>query len=665
MLGTGLYAMAVFLTLVAACSAADDSSHLVERVGPTKIRFYTGNLSVGYFMEYWGTGKQRPGDAASPEYCEQMKSVSVTASCDYIAWCRAEPEPGTWDWSFYDRNERVLHENGLQYNVFCWVHFPPKWFMDTPEYVPYRCVEHDKPIQQTSIWAPGTLRIFERFYKELAAHFGDRIDFLRLAMPVEYGEIGYPNGMTNWLVKQEHKHAGFWCNDHFARADFKTVMKRRYRAISKLNQTWSTDFKSFDELEFPDVAKDRSKFKDPLDMTPGERRWILDFIGWYYDSQTEFARKAVGIVRKYFPGKEIIVSMGYGSQLTVYGNDDVGVSKMCRDMKVACQTPGNIPYFCMKSLSSPCLFYGVRYFTEPPGSMSPNQEVDRIWSDASCGTQTYFDYPGNFLGAKDVLAKYKDYLDGSQAIVDVAVFFPTADHRLRNEDWPRCTIVGANVLRELLDYDLVDERMIRDGALDKYKLLLAYDGNVVQAKTLPHLERWLKDGGIMLIRDFGPMETVDGNRSFYKRVFPHPAKGGDGDAAARGRTDGESRRDASVGELLTSHSRKAGKGCVIVVPAEKGDENRFALLAADLAHNLSKYFPGKRNVAQVDDAIDGVSATLFADRILYLNPNDKPIEKTVRLRKSDFPADVRSGRPESFGYTLKLQPHSIAHIQLK
>ena len=637
----------VCLALLLACTVVSANQASPE---PSKIRFYTGNLSVGYFMDYWGTGKQLPGDVPTLEYCEQMKSVSVSAVTDIPAWCRVESEPGKWDWSFYEQNEQILHQNGLKYNVFSWLHFAPKWFMETPEYVPYRCVEHNQPTQQTSLWAPGTLKIYDRYYKQLATHFGDKIDFIRLATPAEYGEIGYPNGMTNWLVKQEHSHAGFWCNDFFARANFKAVMKKRYRTIASLNKSWDAKYKSFNELAFPEMAKDRTKLINPLDMTPGERRRVFDFIGWYYDSQAEFTRKAVGIVRKYFPNKEIIISMGYGSQLTAYGNDDVGIAKMCRDMKISCQTPGNIPYFCMKSLSTPCRFYGVPYFTEPPGGMNPNQEVDRIWSDASCGTQTYFDYPDNLMGAKDVFAKYGRHLTGKQAIVDVAVFFPTTDHRLRDKDWPLRTFTGANALREFLDYDLVDERMICDGALKKYKLLLMYDGNIVQESTLAALEKWLSTGGVILIKDFGKIETVDGNtwasqEQFFKtsRIplnLIHPGS-------------------------VTSYLSKVGKGCVIMATADQTSEDRFAEFAAAIAYNLSKRSPGVQNIPMLDETADGVSATLFADRILYLNPSDKIIEKVIILRKSDFPANGRTGRPERFAHILKLEPHSIGQIDLK
>ncbi len=531
------------------------------------IRFYTGNLSVGQFQEYWGTGKPSAGDFATPEFCDQMKGVGVSAVCDYIGLCLVEKDCNEWDWSIYDKNERVLHENGLRYNVFCWLHFPPKWL----PYTPYKCVEHNQPVKQMSLWAPQTLNAYDRFYRELAAHFGDKIDFIRLATPSEYGEIGYPNGMTNWLVKQEHVHPGYWCNDYYAREDFRARMAKRYGDIKALNKAWGTSFAYFEIIQFPDMAKARENLKDPTEMTPGERRWILDFVGWYYDSQAEFVRKAVGIVRKYFPGKEIIVSMGYGSQNPVYGNDDVGIAKLCKELKVACQTPGNIPYFAMKSLSSPCHFYSVPYFTEPPGGMDRNAEVNRIWSDASCGTQTYFDYPQNLLGAKDLFAQYGKYLDGNQAIVDVAFFFPTTEHRLRNEDWPQKTYHLAESCRSSFDYNLIDERMIRDGALSRYKALVICDGRIMENSTLEALEKWIKGGGVLFHQGMSTIETVEGDRSAWDRIVAR------------------------------------FKDRVIEVD-RKGLQD--ALLTLDMPHII-------------DTPTPNVTATLFADRILYLNSCDR------------------------------------------
>ena len=560
--------IAVLLILALTCAATAD-------VVPTKIRFYTGNLSVGHFMEYWGTGTAASSRVVDREFCDQMKSVGVSAVCDYIGWCVAEKEPGKWDWSVYDRNEQALHANGLQYNVFCWLHFPPKWFMETSDYVPYRCEEHDKRVEQMSIWAPGTLKVYERFYRELAAHFGDKIDFIRLATPAEYGEIGYPNGMTNWLVKQEHVHPGYWCGDIHARADFRAKLKKRYKDISALNKAWGTSFESFDAVEYPAMAKARENLKDPMQMTPGERRRILDFVGWYYDSQAEFVRKAVGIVRTYFPHKEIILSMGYGSQNPVYGNDDVGIARLCKELKVVCQTPGNIPYFAIKSLASPCHFYGVPYFTEPPGDMDRKAEVNRIFSDASCGAQTYFDYPQNLLGAKDIFEKYGKYLDGSRAIVDVAVFFPTTEHRLRNEDWPRKTLKVANELRRSLDYDLVDERMVRDGALKEYKALVMCEGRIMEKSALEILGKWIKDGGTVIRIGLEGVETVEGDKSLWQDLIRRSSNQVIGVAG----TDG-----------IVASLRTVGVSLLIEAP------------------------------------VPNVTVTLFRDRILNFNSGDKPVD---------------------------------------
>ena len=623
------------------CAANEDN----KQNNNMKIRFYTGNLSVGHFMEYWGTGKQLPSDVPTPEWCKQMKGVSVSAVCDYPAWCIIENEPGKFDWGFYDNNQRILKENGLDYNVFSWLHFAPAWYTKTPDYVPYKCVEHNLPIQMTSLWAPGTLKIYDRYYKELAAHFGSKIKFIRLAMPSEYGEIGYPLGMTTWLVKQDHAHEGYWCNDDYAISDFKKRMSDKYKNIDALNAKWGSAFTSFDAIEYPDIGKDHSKFIDPLKMTPQQRRWILDFIGWYYESQSRFVRSSVSIVRKYYPNIEIIVSMGYASQLSAFGNDDVGIAKLCSELKISCQTPGNVDYIALKSLSTACHYYKTPYFTEPPGGMNRNEEINRIWADASNGVQTYFDYPDNLLGAKDAFHEYRDYLDGIQSIVDTAVLFPTSDHRLRYSGWPIRTLTGVNVLREYLDYDLVDERLIQDKILKNYRVLIAYDGNIMEEATLRAIKKWISTGGVLFIRDFGPIETIDSNKNIFSELFPITAT------------------SLSIGISETS-CRRIGKGYLFVASSKDNDWNDFANTVSDITHNLTRSFPVKSNLPLIDGKLDGIVSTLFKDRILYLNHGDTTIEKTVSLRKEDF-QNSRTGKPDKFEYQLVIKPHSIAQIELK
>jgi len=54
------------------------------------------------------------------------------------------------------------------------------------------------------------------------------------------------------------------------------------------------------------------------------------------------------------------------------------------------------------------------------------REVRRIFMDVSNGTQTWFDYPQNLDGARDLLAEHKAHITGKPAVCDVAFLMPSA-----------------------------------------------------------------------------------------------------------------------------------------------------------------------------------------------------------------------------------------------
>ena len=70
-----------------------------------------------------------------------------------------------------------------------------------------------------------------------------------------------------------------------------------------------------------------------------------------------------------------------------------------------------------------------------------------------------------------------------------------------------------------------------------------------------------------------------------------------------------------------------GKGWVI---AGDGDKMAFKELARDVAYNLSKLDPAKRDASEVDTDWDGVYATLLSDNeVILYNSNNEPHHKTV------------------------------------
>ena len=91
-----LILLSVFFTL--GINAQPTGKNTMEPIGPTPIRFYTGNLSVGLFTEYWGTTTNDFG-TMTDNLAKIMKRTSTTVMCDYLTWCSIEQKPGKWDWS--------------------------------------------------------------------------------------------------------------------------------------------------------------------------------------------------------------------------------------------------------------------------------------------------------------------------------------------------------------------------------------------------------------------------------------------------------------------------------------------------------------------------------------------------------------------------------------
>lgn len=601
-----------------------------DQIGPVKIRFYSGNLSVSEFMAYWGTAAAAARSGATPEQNALLKRCSVTSMCDYITWALVEKEKGVWDWSLYDANQKALARDGIGYNVFAWLHFPPKWFEDDARFIRYKDLATGNTIPQLSLWAPYTLELYDEFYRRLASQFGGRIGFLRLAMPSEYGEIGYCTGMTNWLRPQPGAAPGYWCADAAALGDFRTRMLAEYGSLENLNRRWGTDFAVQGDIAPPDV-------RAPMDARrkagPARVRW-LDFADWYNESWTRFTVSAVKTVRRHFPKQEIIVSLGYGAEDLRYGNDQSRhIAAMAR-AGVAAQTPGDVGYFATRRVSSACRTYGVPYYTEPPGDVPRDRQVSRIFMDASNGTETWFDYPQNLDRARDLFVSYKQYLTGEPPRAPVALWLPTLDHWLHPEQgWPRAVSRLADELRDLTDYEVVDDLLVADGALEKLHtgLLVLVEPRLVRGAALKPAQEWVEKGGILLVFAEVPIETDESGGEFLQRV-----------AGAKCVLS-----DLASGSDLAGYA--LGKGRVLAAGWDERDAKAHADAVAAVCKRLAA--DGKKDLALVDGVRDGVWMTSIGDRVLMLNTTVERRAVTVRLPGGDIPKE--------------LAPRTIAHAEGK
>ncbi len=501
---------------VAAGAAGADEVRLSKDDLP--IPFYSGNLSVSPFMHYWGTHPssdepydRRRHDMLPPDeaHIDQLRRTGCSAMTDYICWCWVEREEGVWDWSHYTENARLLREAGIDYVVFCWLHFPPKWYEASDRFVRYRNLETGAEIPQISLWSPDLPRVFDEFYARMAEALGDEIAFIRLAMPTEYGELGYCAGMTDWLRPQPEAGPGYWCGDPYAQAAFRGEMIVRYGSLEALNEAWGTDFATPEEVAAPlwrDVEAGIA------DSASARRRWT-DFVDWYHDAWARSLQEIVGIVRKHFPDKEIVASLGYGSERVCYGNDQSRLIAKMGELGVACQSPGAIGYFPTRRVSTACRAYGVPYYTEPPGDVPREAQRDRIYMDLTNGVQVWFDYLQNLDAARDLFAEYGPLLTGAPPRTTVAVWHATRDHWLHpDQDWSPGASAIAEALRARVDYEIVDDRMIRDGALERLGVrhLILPRVDWLDAAAYRRVCEWVEGGGVLFVAQTDPAKTLDG-----------------------------------------------------------------------------------------------------------------------------------------------------------
>lgn len=632
---------------------------------PKTIDFYSGNLSVGYFMHYWGWAAGETFDrlrheqvALNPSLIELLKRNRCIAMVDYLAWCCAEPEQGQWDWSYYLENARLLREADIGYVPFCWLHFPPKWYETQPEFVPYQNLETGKTIPQVSLWSPDLARIYDDFYKRLAETLGHDIAFVRLAMPSEYGEVGYCAGMTKWLRSQEHAEAGYWCGDRFAKADFQQRTLERYGTLKKLNKSWGTEYKSRNDIEMPNPKEIQEHFE----QLEARRRWV-DFLDWYHESWAVRIEELVQIVRGYFPEQRLVLSLGYGSERACYGNDQGRYVQLMSRLGVVCQSPGDIGYIATRRVSSACRGYGVPYFTEPPGDVPVEREIDRIFADVSDGVQTWFDYPMNLDRAREHFEKYSPLLDGAAPKTTLAVWHPTLDHWLHpNSDWSQPTLNIADSLREFNAFEIVDDRMIRSGALERLgvRQLVLAGAQWLDRDAWKEVHQWVKRGGVFVVLQDSPISDIHGDTSLWDRQqSPETSLGS---IVKNAMTAGA--RQEVIDSIWSRCAKRIGTGWVLTIGTEDTSRDRIAWIVHSLSLEAgTRVGKPEWNLAFLDNGVDGILTTRFSDRILYYNKTNERKSLSISLREEDFPSDVP--RPSSLHVRLEVEPRSIAVVPLR
>jgi len=618
----------------------------------------------------------------SPSENDLVKSLGFShAQTDSDHLTVNEPEPGHWDWTNADAGLAAMQRAGMKWQYFPHFHWPPEWYRKNAKFVPSIGLRSNRKLAAMSIWSPDIVPWFEHCYSALAQHYGhgnDKLYAIYLGIHGDFGETIFPMGWhpaeKKYFGDNGTGLADFWCGDDYARNDFRQRVRSKYGPLAKLNAAWGTHFKDFAEVDYPPTAYQAGAL---IADTPEGRRYWLDFIQWYYDSMTRFTGEVCRIARHNFPTSLLEIPVGGGNENIMYGQDTTALPKIARQFAVHVRsTHGGYAPFpeayagMIKRIATPCKIYGVPHWLEPPGSITPDGEVSRIMEALSCGNFGFWDWGANPVNNANVFREYTNFFTREKPVTDVALFFPTTDHRLRPDiDFPRrLQAVGAQ-LRDVMDFDMVDEELTADGALQRYRALVWVEGRFIEERTLQAIAAWIKKGGVLVYWGIEPPETVEGRTSLSSAllglagtssiqnggpleikdpVFLHhlSSHAGNRTGATVIRID----KNATV--LATVKNRPAiwavphGKGWVIV--AGNSEQPVFNELVRDVTYNLSKLDATKKDAMELDADWDGVYATLLAngEAILY-NSTAESRRKTIG------------------GTTITLPPHSLRGVLMK
>lgn len=443
------------------------------------------------------------GDPDCVDKMRQMKDAGVTSIQIYTFWREFEPEKGRFDWSGYDEKVNLIKEAGLKYVPFVLMgpkYAAPDWWLEDKNHVGLKCLEHGRESPIDSIWNPKFFEEIDRVLKAFAEHYMpmDVLESVQPGICGDYGEAIMP--VTGNWPGDYHSHRGFWAGDALAAEDFRRWLRKKYGTFENLKNAWfkrfGTDLTTFDEIT-PFARKDMPS-----------RTAFFDLVGWYRASMTAYADFWMRTCRKYFGDLPVYLCTG--------GQEEPEHASLFSDQaKMAAKYGGGIrltnecnKYFENFYLTaytwSACKFYGAYLGLEPVGPMTPEGVGARMFGSAYYKNRQIFHYAGNLFdfgraeiktAASEKLTEYLPLIEEGAFSCETAFFWPGYLCAWENGVMPNGVRAMLTYLRGRTDIMPVNEQMIADGALDRFKLLFIPSGGFTKRETLAAIARWVENGG--------------------------------------------------------------------------------------------------------------------------------------------------------------------------
>jgi hypothetical protein len=420
-----------------------------------------------------------------------------------VYWSRLEKEAGVYDFAFTDALVALHRELGLKWSPLLVLGPPeslPAWYFSSDQRQGLVSLERGDISHVPSIW---DARLREKVRGFLKA-FGERYRDTGVLESVTLGISGV-DGTARFPTTRPPSpdgpgpygsypaYDGFWAGDPFAIAHFRQAMQARYGTIGALNAIWGTTHATFDAV---------APFLPSRAPSLAARR---DFMEWYSGSMLDYARFWLATAREFLPDVDLQIRTG-GDGSPEQGVDFAGLAEVAAQYRAGVRLlHGGSDYATRFSLTRPlesaARFYRTTMTHESNVEISDESLIARIFNAASPVVRglkeagNWFDRPETF----DSWLTRSRFFREWPAATEIACFYPQTHIGLYGSSFLAQEFLPTlQELRTQFDFDVVSERTIAAGALDRYRALVFGPGDVWDTTTIERILSWVRAGGILI-----------------------------------------------------------------------------------------------------------------------------------------------------------------------
>jgi len=246
-------------------------------------------LGADYYPEHWE--KERWSIDAS---LMEKAGINVVRLAEF-AWSRLEPDDGVYDFSWLDEVMNILDKDRIEVVLCTPTAAPPAWLIEKhPDILPI-----DRSGRRMSFGARRHYCITnknyyyysERVIRKMAEHYKDNPQVI------------------GWQVDNEFGGPKCYCEN--CRKEFQLWLKKRYKTLENLNNSWGNAFWSHDYTSWEQIPLPIVRYHNPA--------FDLDFRRFFSDMTVEYSNMQIRLLKELNPDKFVTHNfMGFFPELNYY-----------------------------------------------------------------------------------------------------------------------------------------------------------------------------------------------------------------------------------------------------------------------------------------------------------------------------------------------------------